>query len=70
MTITKEIYQEAALSFVQHLATRAYGSAYAMTSAEYRAVVTLEQMKRDLEATIPLDWGEADPIAINQTMDS
>jgi hypothetical protein len=70
MPVTSEAYQAAAVSFTQHLADRAYDEAYAMTSQEYRAAVTLEQMKEDFETIVPLDWGDVEPIEIIQTMDS
>jgi hypothetical protein len=69
MSITSATCQAAALSFTRHLVDRAYDQAYAMTTATYRAGVTLERMKEDFEAMIPLDWGAADPIETVQTMD-
>lgn len=41
-----------------------------MTSQEYRAAVTLEQMKEEFETFVPLDWGDAEPIEATQTMDT
>lgn len=68
METQSDACRSAALSFTQHLAEGAYEAAYAMTSQEYRTAVTLEQMKDEFEAIVPLDWGDIDPIEIVETM--
>ena len=53
-----------ALSFARALAARDYGQAYGMLSAAAQARMTLDALRDDFTAMIPLDWGDVDPIAL------
>ena len=70
MSTAIEACRDAAVLFTRLLAARSYGNAYAMTSQEYRAAVTLEQMREGFETFVPPDWGGAEPIEAVQTMDT
>ena len=49
--------QQFVLRFATLLAERNFSAAYAMTAESYQATTTREQMQREFETMIPLDWG-------------
>lgn len=61
-------YRETALAFAKSLAAREYPKAYEMTSKEYRAHTTVEQLRAAFEAIVPTDWGPMGPIEVGHTM--
>lgn len=48
--------RETARQFGQALANRDYAGAYAMTTVEFRATMSLDAMQAAFEEMVPLDW--------------
>ena len=48
--------RETALQFGTALANRDYAGAYAMTTVEFRATMSLDTMQATFEEMVPLDW--------------
>ena len=55
-----------ALDFARRLSARDYAAAHTMLSAAARSRTTLDQLQADFERMIPLDWGDVDPIALEE----
>lgn len=66
---SRQDWERTALTFTKALASRDYGSAYALTSREYQQRSGLEAMRAGFEAIVPLDWGPVDPIEVGETME-
>ena len=63
-----EDFRPIALSFAKALCSRDYAGAYALTSSQYRAHVTEDEMSDAFERIVPLDWGETEPVQVGETM--
>lgn len=63
-------FQQVALEFTRTLASREYDRAYMMTSGQYRRQYSMEQLRADFEAILPVDWGTPGPIEVAHTMTS
>lgn len=55
-----------ALDFANALADRDYVRAYSMLGADTQTQMTVEDLREEFEAMIPLDWGEVDPIQLEE----
>ena len=53
-----------ALEFARSLATRDYAKAYSMLSLNVQSQMTLDVIREQFEAMIPLDWGDMNPIEL------
>jgi hypothetical protein len=53
-----------ALEFAQSLANRDYLAAYGMLDQSMQANMSVQELQRQFEQMIPLDWGEVDPIEL------
>ena len=53
-----------ALLFARALAGRDYAAAHALCSCEYREQFDADFLGQEFERTVPLDWGEIDPIEL------
>ena len=63
-------FQQVALEFTRALAAREYDKAYMMTSGHYRRQYSIERLRADFEAIVPVDWGTLGPIEVAHTMTS
>ena len=63
-------YVPVALDFARALASRAYSTAYAMTSSEYQRANSVAELQAAFEAIVPTDWGTVGPIEVGHTMDA
>lgn len=61
--------EKLAIEFARALAHRDYETAYGMTSSEFKAAYSCEDVQNDFESIVPLDWGDVGPIDIGSTMD-
>jgi hypothetical protein len=61
--------ENVALEFACALARRDYRTAYDMSSSEFQAKLSCEEMQQAFESIVPNDWGTVDPIEIGTTMD-
>lgn len=57
-------HQSLALEFARALSKRRYVEAHAMCTRDLRSKVSIEKMRSDFEAMIPLDWGPVAPIEL------
>ena len=55
-----------ALEFARSLANRDYSKAYSMLSQSAQSRITQDQLREQFEAMIPLDWGDVDPIELEE----
>lgn len=55
-----------ALEFARSLALRDYAQAYSMLSKDTQSQMPLDVMREQYEAMIPLDWGEVNPIELEE----
>jgi len=55
------------LEFARSLATRDYAQAYSMLSSNSQSRISLDNLRDQFEAMIPLDWGEVDPIELQES---
>ena len=55
-----------ALEFARSLARRDYAQAYGMLSLDAQSRVTLDVMREQFEAMIPLDWGDVSPVQLEE----
>lgn len=55
-----------ALQFVRSLAARDYSQAHSMLSLDTQSQIPLDIMREQYEAMIPLDWGEVNPIELQE----
>ena len=55
-----------ALEFARSLATRDYAQAYSMLSLNAQSQMTLDVMREQFEAMIPPDWGDVNPIELEE----
>ena len=62
--MSKEAHQSLALEFARALSERRYAAAHAMCTPDLRSKVSVEKMRSDFEAMIPLDWGPVAPIEL------
>lgn len=61
--------KSAAIEFARALSKREYGAAHAMFSRELRSRVSVDRLREEFEAMIPLDWGVVDPIELEESGD-
>ena len=62
--MSNEARQSLALEFARALSERRYVEAHAMCTPDLRSKVSVEKMRSDFEAMIPLDWGPVAPIEL------
>ena len=62
--MSNEARQSLALEFARALSERRYAAAHAMCTPGLRSRVSVEKMRSDFEAIIPLDWGPVAPIEL------
>ena len=62
--MSNEARQSLALEFARALSERRYVEAHAMCASDLRSKVSVEKMRSDFEAMIPLDWGPVAPIEL------
>lgn len=55
-----------ALEFARTMATRDYTQAYSMLSLNAQSQMTLDVVREQFEAMIPLDWGDVNPIELEE----
>ena len=55
-----------ALQFAGSLAARDYANAYRMLSRNAQSRMTLNEMREQYEALIPSDWGDVNPIKLEE----
>jgi hypothetical protein len=55
-----------ALEFARSLARRNYEQAYGMLSSRLQSQLSLYELREQFESMIPLDWGEVDPIDLEE----
>lgn len=60
--------RQVALDFTRALTEREYARAHAMTTAGYRQATSAEALRRDFEAVVPTDWGDAEPLEVAATL--
>lgn len=58
--------KKVALEFARFLAERDYTQAYSMLSQNAQSEITLDLMREQFETMIPLDWGDVDPIELEE----
>ena len=58
-----------AMEFARALSRREYDEAYAMCSQELRSRIEVGTLRKEFEEMIPLDWGEIDPIELEESCD-
>ena len=63
-------YSSVGLKFASALASRAYPTAYAMTSSDYQRSTTLDEMRDAFEAIVSPDWRTVGPVAVGHTMET
>jgi hypothetical protein len=55
-----------AVTFARALSAREYERAYGMLSSSARSQTTSSGLREDFESMIPPDWGEVEPIALEE----
>jgi len=55
-----------ALEFARSLSKRDYGQAYNMLSLNAQSQLTEDALREQFESMIPLDWGDVDPIELEE----
>jgi hypothetical protein len=55
-----------ALEFARLLGARDYAQAYSMLSVSARSATTVDALREQFEAIIPLDWGDVSPIELQE----
>jgi hypothetical protein len=61
-----ETQKTVALEFARSLAARDYAQAYSMLSLNAQSRMSLDAMREQFEAMIPLDWGDVDPVELEE----
>jgi hypothetical protein len=62
----KQEQKALALEFARSLSMRSYEKAYGMLSANLQSLMSLNDVREQFESMIPLDWGEVDPLELNE----
>lgn len=64
-----EAQKQLALNFARALSQRDYPGAYEMCSEKLKSHVSLEVIRNQFEDMIPQDWGDVNPIELEDQLD-
>ena len=59
-----EVQASVALEFAHSLADRNYAAAHDMLDQSLQENMPVDELQRQFESVIPLDWGDVDPIEL------
>ena len=62
----QQSHKNLSLNFAYSLSNRDYDTAYSMCSPNLKSKISVKEIQEQFEIMIPLDWGDIDPIELEE----